>query len=411
MAHGPDLTPGAPGDIQPGTQRGVGGYFYLAQHRNGQWGLFDRDGRLCFLRAVHDVCNEPSDTEGALASAASTRLRTWGFNAVGLGGDGSGRDDGMPFLGLVGFCGLGPTIIAPGVRLPDVFDPHWPASCAARAVEICAPAAATRDLIAWASDDALGWGSASAAPAPGLLQICLSLEPSFPAYHAAWEFLLALHAGRLEAVARAWGVPLANKEVVREMSRSETGIGTRGYWRDDGRWTREFARRYFTTTAAAIRAADSNHLVCGCRFAAPVPAAVLAEASYPAIDLPMIPWTDLPLVSVRPGPLLAVEVGWSDESFWGAAAPNSARPGLQRLTSVERMLRRARTALRRLARHPSVVGYVWRQWRDEPGDQPPFGRGLVHRGGVEARENSELIAEFNARAEALRRAAAKQLSP
>jgi DNA gyrase/topoisomerase IV subunit A len=42
------------------------------------------------------------------------------------------------------------------------------------------------------------------------------------------------------------------------------------------RWTREFARRYFTTTTAAIRAADPNHLVLGCRCGGIVGAHVLA---------------------------------------------------------------------------------------------------------------------------------------
>jgi hypothetical protein len=58
-----------------------------------------------------------------------------------------------------------------------------------------------------------------------------------------------------------------------------------------------------------------------------------------------------------------------------------------------------------------VVGYVWSQWHDEPGEQPPFARGLVHVNGTEAREHTELLAEFNARADALRRTAAKSISP
>ena len=65
------------------------------------------------------------------------------------------------------------------------------------------------------------------------------------------------------------------------------------------------------------------------------------------------------------------------------------------------------TALDRLARHPAVVGYVWSQWQDEPGEQPPFARGLVHGNGTEAREHTELLVEFNARAELVRRTAAK----
>ena len=91
------------------------------------------------------------------------------------------------------------------------------------------------------------------------------------------------------------------------------------------------------------------------------------------------------------------------------AVPGGA--GLRRLTTVERMLRRGRKVLERVARHPAVVGYVWRQWLDEPGEQPPFARGLVHHNGTEAREHTELLTAFNLRAETLRRTpAAKSLS-
>jgi len=50
-----------------------------------------------------------------------------------------------------------------------------------------------------------GMTAAARALRPSLLQICLSLEPSFPAYHAAWEFTLAAHGGELAAMARACG--------------------------------------------------------------------------------------------------------------------------------------------------------------------------------------------------------------
>jgi hypothetical protein len=109
-------------------------------------------------------------------------------------------------------------------------------------------------------------GESVASGAAFLLQLCLSLEPGFAAYHAAWEFVLAYHGGRLESVAHAWNANLPNKEVVRELTRAEEGLGTRGYLRDDARWTREFARRYFNTTGNAVRQADPNHLILGCRF-------------------------------------------------------------------------------------------------------------------------------------------------
>ena len=57
------------------------------------------------------------------------------------------------------------------------------------------------------------------------------------------------------------------------------------------------------------------------------------------------------------------------------------------------------------------VGYAWGQWQDEPGEQPPFARGLVHVNGAEAREHTELLASFNRRAESLRRATPASIPP
>lgn len=422
----PDETPRPEsGEFRPGTMRGTGGFFRVGQDAAGRWWLIDPAGTPFYGKAVQGVRMgaAPGDATRPIDSAA--RLRQWGFNAVGIGGDGIAPTDGFAFMAAVDFCRAGAQILAPGVRLPDVFAADWTLLAATRALAVCAPLAGSRQLLGWVTDDAPGWGQLAGPGRPSLLQICLSLEPSFAAYHAAWEFVLALHGGRLANVARAWGVPLANQEVVREHTRTETGLATRGYWRDDARWTREFARRYFTTTAAAVRAADPNHLVLGCRFSGPVGPQVLAECVYPAVDVGLLDWSELPAPGTLPGfPVFAGNVCWADETFWRAPHPAAlagavsvdsipaastpagrATPRPVKLTAVERMLQRGRAGLARAARHPAVVGYVWSQWQDEPGEQPPFARGLVHVNGAEAREHTELLAQFNARADALRRTA------
>jgi hypothetical protein len=398
----------APGEFRPESRRGVDGFFTVAQNASGQWWLRNAAGEPFWCRAVHAVRAAVLPGDGAMARDSAVRLRGWGFNAVGVGGDGTGWEDGFAFIAAADFGTAMPVLTGPGLRLPDVFDPRWPALAQEHARRLCTPLSENRTLIGWVSDDGAAWAQPGPDGRPSLLQLCLSLEPSFPAYHAAWEFVLALHAGRLDALARSWGVKLANKEVVREMTRAELGIATRGYLRDEARWTREFARRYFTSTASAIRAADPNHLVLGCRFAGPVGAHVLAECVYPAVDVAMPDWRELPPADAgEPAqPVIAAGVCWAEKEF--LKLPTAAR--VLRLTSVEWMLRRGRTALERAARHPAVVGYVWAQWQDEPGEQPPFARGLVHVNGAEAREHTELVTEFNQRAEGVRRSA-PPLSP
>lgn len=392
----------APAWQRAGSARGREGYFRLAQDADGRWWLADPAGAPFFLRGVHGVRDTGIPPDAALPMDAASRLRSWGFNAVGCGRDPSARDDGLPFLASADLARVVPSLSTSGVRLPDVFDPDWPQRAADRAHEICAAQAENPALVGWITDDALDWASPAADRRPSLLQVCLSLEPHYAAYHAAWEFVLASHGGQLGRVARAWNVGLANKEVVRELTRSEAGLATRGFLRDEMRWAREFSRRYFTVATAAIRQADPNHLVFGARYAGRVGAHVLAEGAYPAVDACLLPWPELPAgAAARTQPVLVDQVGWTDPALERIPAGRRA----PRLTTFERMLRRGRTAIDRMARHPAVVGYLWRQWQDEAGEQPPFARGLVHANGAEAREHTEVLAAFNARATELHRAA------
>ncbi len=377
--------------FRPETVRGTAGFFRVAQTVAGQWWLIDPDGSATWLRAVNGV----ADHDGSPHDPGA-RMRAWGFNALGPGAAPGVRDDGLPFVAEVEFASAGALIQQPGVRLPDVYDPEWPKAAAARAAEVCLPRCERRELVGWVTDDRVAWGQPGTAGRPSLLQVCLSLEPAFAAYHAAWEFVLALHGGRLDALAKAWGQPIANKEVVREMTRTEQAIATRGYLRDDARWAREFARRYFGLAAAAIRAHDPHHLVFGCRFEGRAGAPLLAECVAPMVDVPWVYLDDVALLP--PGPVVAGNFSWVEPRFLGAPGARRARG----LTTVERMLRRGRTVLERAARHPAVVGYAWARWRDGAGEQPPFAGGLVHANDAEAREHTELLTDLNARVDRLR---------
>jgi len=379
-------------ELRPGSGRGTAGYFRVGQTPTGRWWLLDVEGRPFFLRGVNEVHGADDSSHDPAA-----RLRAWGFNALGAGSDATLREEGLPWVGTVDFCSAGALIYMAGARLPDVFDPEWPRAAAIRAGEICLPWCERRELVGWVTDDNLGWAQPGLHAGPTLLQICLSLEPGLAAYHAAWEFALALHGGKLEALAKSWGLPvIKNKEVVRELTRVEQGIATRGYQRDDARWSQEFARRYFALTSAAIRAHDPHHLVLGCRFGERAGAAVLAQCAFPAVD---VPWIDLDDIALVPaGPVLAGDFSWVNPRFFGAPGARRARG----LTAVERMLRRGRTVLERASRHPAVVGYAWSHWRDGMGEQPPFARGLVHTDDAEAREHTELLTDLNARLAVLR---------
>lgn len=382
--------------FKPETVRGTRGYFRVGLTEAGQWWLIGPDDLPFFARAVNGVRRATESTHDPVL-----RMRSWGFNALGAGSAPALVDEGLPFLATINFFTAAPLVRAKGVKLPDVFDSSWSAGTHTRAEEVCAAWTERTDLLGWLTDDGLRWGAGREEGGPSLLQICLSLEPSFAAYHAAWEFALAHHGGQLARLGKAWGCTLENKGVIRELTRSERGVTTAGYGRDDARWTREFAQRYFATTSAAIRAHDPNHLILGARYDASGRGTVgaagwLAESVFPTVDLPWIQLRDLK--TAPSGPLFVGNFSWSGEQPPGPAVRTRSRRG----TSVERMLRHGRATLRSTLSHPSVVGYAWNAWCDEPEEQPPFGSGLVHVNDVEAREHTELLADVNGKMSALR---------
>ncbi|MCF7733053.1 MAG: hypothetical protein K9N23_15295 [Akkermansiaceae bacterium] len=377
-------------DFKRESLRGAPGYFRVGLTQVGQWWMVDPADRPFFARAVHGVAATPEAVHDPAA-----RLRQWGFNTLGCGSERLYQEEGMAFLRAVGFAGTGPVINLAGVRLPDVFDADWPRAVDERARAVCEPLAENRHLLGWVTDDVPGWPTQPAVDRPGLLQVCLSLEPGLAVYHAAWEFVLALHGSKLPVLAKAWGVTLTNKEALRDLTRREQGLVTRGYLRDEERWSQEFAQRYFTTTVAAIRRHAPHHLVLGCRWGGPV-SATLRSACAAVADICLIDHTELPGVPTMP--VLLGDFNWSTKAFW---EEGTARR-LLGPTTLERMLRRGRLGLARAVAHPAVVGYAWSRWHDRAGEQAPFGSGLVHANENEAREHTELLTAINDRVEELR---------
>ena len=377
-------------DFKRESLRGSPGYYRIGCTHAGQWWLIDPRDRPFFAKAVHGVAADAEVTHDPAA-----RLRSWGFNTLGCGSERLYLEEGLAFLKAVDFCATGNPITLAGVRLPDVFDAHWPSTAQERAAVVCGPLAENPHLLGWVTDDCPGWPARLAEDRPGLLQVCLSLEPGWAAYHAAWEFVLALHGSNLAKMASAWKVTLTNKETLRMMTKQDRGITTPGYVRDDDHWVREFARRYFSTTVAAIRKQAPHQLVLGCRWGGPVSPALRAACAT-AADVCFVDHTELPGAAVKP--VMLGDFSWAEKSFRNEA-PVRHRLGP---TTLERMLRKGRLGLVRAVAHPAVVGYAWSRWHDRVGEQAPFGTGLVHDNEMEAREHTEMLTAINDRVEELR---------
>ncbi len=423
-------------DFKPETIRGAAGYFRVGQTPAGQWWFIDPRDAAFFSRGVNgvnrtgavggrpanggpyaaavDARHGTADAQD-FAETVLVRLNAWRCNTLGAWAGAEFCDRGTADAELLDFSRVRPetTIRDAGARVPDVFDPRWAEACDQRAAQRCARRALSRDLIGYFTDGELNWAQpdaetvpdGGATERPSLLQICLSLEPSFPAYHAAWEFTLAAHGGELATLARAWDAELPNKEALRQLTRADAALASPGYRRDQARFAREFARRYFAVTAAAIRRHDPHHLVLGARFDGWPGAAVMAECVAPGVDVLSANaaddalWARIEACHAPQGmPVLLGEFGWTGENFSGEARPDEPRGQ----TSVERMLARGRTALEHGITHPALVGYAWPRWADSGGRTPPFAEGLVHVDDGEAREHTELLTDLNSRAVALR---------
>lgn len=422
-------------DFKPETLRGEPGCFRLGLARDGRWWLLDPQDRPFFSQGVTAI-NRAGTAGGRQARRgpyADTidrrfgaddpqpfvddvlrRLRAWHFNTLGPWTGDEFYDRGLPYTEILDFRRMSEHAFRLGpALLPDVFDPRWETDCDRWAAELCGPRRESRGLIGYFTDHALGWAQAGdATPArPTLLQLCLSLEPAYAAYHAAWEFVLAPHAGDFAALCRAWGVDWVNKEALRQLTQDEVPLATRGYLDDQARFSREFARRYVRVTSEAIRRHDPHHLILGCRFADPLPGPDILQAF-------VSPWVDAVSLTCEQAdpvgrverlhaatgqPVWVAEFSWSGEAFqegeWAGEPPG--------LSGLERMHRRGRAALEAVAAHGAVVGYAWNRWvQGDPGDVPPFASGLVYTNDQTAHEHVEPLAALNRRLAGLHAGAA-----
>ncbi len=413
-------------DFKPETLCGTSGYFRVGQTHAGAWWLLDPDDGGFFSRGVTavnragtaggrrarrgpyaDVIDRRFGAEDArpFVEDVVRRLRRWNFNTLGAWTTPEFFEAGLPYTEILDFRRASEHAFRLGpANLPDVFDPRWAADCERCAAELCGPQRESRALIGYFTDHALGWAQEGegAGERPTLLQLCLSLEPSYAAYHAAWEFVLAPHGGDFEALNRAWGVDWPNKAALRQLTQDEIALTTPGYREDQRRFSREFARRYFSVTAEAIRRHDPHHLILGCRFSEPIPAPEILQACVaPQVDVVSfngerreVSGSIDALHRATGRPVLLGEFSWSGEEFVRGELEGEP-PGL---SSLERMHRRGRASLEEAGAHPALVGYAWNRWvQGDPAEIPPFASGLVYANDLTAHEHVEPLAAINAR--------------
>ena len=320
----------------------------------------------------------------AWAKQTASRLREWGFNML-ASHCATELFPGFPHADTLNLSNpfakskepewrISENTDAPSTGFPNVFHPDYEREVFAAAAKRCAPLKDDPSLVGWFIDNELCWWGRSSDVGAGLFDLVSKLPPGHSARKALDDYL-ASHRTTTDAFERPCdpnGIPRSAK------------IG----------FLRLVAERYFSVNAAAIRAADPNHAVLGCRFARGTlwtHDVVWEEAGKycDAVSLNFYPWCDLDrgVVLTDQGgipiqgelrrvhalcrrPLLITE--------WSFPALDAGRPCLhgagQRFRTQAERAAAVELYVRTLLAEPFIAGYNWFMWVDQPatGLRPAF---------------------------------------
>ncbi len=261
------------------------GFFQVAE-RDGIWWLVTPQGNAFLSKGVNNVSFRADDapalgyspyqravqdkygSQEAWAKAAVARLRGWGFNTLGSWSSPSTFNQNLPYtinLNLATRAGANWLKGAVGDFFSEDFQQNMEAACR----QLCEPHAKDPWLLGYFTDNELRWG-ADWRGKQSLLEEYLRFPEGAAGRRAALELLQQRYKD-IAALNQAWGTSLARWEDV--TGREETkGEAAR---QDQAAWQELVARRYFATCKSAVRKADVNHLILGCRFAGLAPDPVL----------------------------------------------------------------------------------------------------------------------------------------
>ena len=433
------------------------GYFSVAEN-DGLFWLVDPDGGRFLSKGVNTVCFDQDhvrDTrrapyaeacarkygsEAAWRAAAGARLANWGFNTLGCWSDQSVADAGSFRLAVTPNLDLGMSFAWTMNRevseeyaqnFPDVFDINFDRYVRNRAHEACALRADDDKILGWFIDNELRWGS-DWRGSDELLTLFLGLKRTMPGRTAALAWLRARYHD-FETFNAIWHTPAQSWETLDAIKRIEPPY-TRlpVYQRDanqehaanhaDAARAEFFAgcdafaglvgQRYFETTCAAIRAADSNHLILGSRFAyVPPPGVIDAAAAH--CDVISINCYDLDpgrTVDAYKGTQKPCLIGEFSFRSSDSGLPNTNGAGPLVPTQAERAAAYRRYAAAALSQ-PAIVGLHWFEHADQPaegrfdGENSNFG--IVAINDEVYDELTQAMKSVNAEAEAIHMSAGR----
>ena len=364
-------------------------FYRTVRDTDGRWWFVDPDGKRFFLNGIGMV-NHMGHHSAKLgyapyartvqrkyptledwATNTLSRLTSWGFNMLSSSA-GELLRRGMPHADVLAVgqefssCGdefdILPCDGGPCSGFPNVFHPKWEAYCRYIARK-CAASRNDRWVLGWYIDNELAWWGDRrkfrTSPSRGLFDACARKSAEHTARRALDAFLKERGLASPEA---------ATEEVTRE-------------------FIRLIARRYFETAARAIREADPNHLVLGCRFAG-LPTSdpvvweecgrfcdVVSVNTYPLVDLDRgIALNGLDKKARPFAEEIAERARMAGKPFivteWSFVALDSGLPCMhgagQRFFTQRERAQATSILARTLYALPECAGYVYFMWSDQP---------------------------------------------
>ena len=220
------------------------GYFHT-QQIEGRWWLVTPEGHAFFSKGVDNVSYHPEAASsprppadiGAWASAAVGQLREWNFNTAGAWSVSELYDKGIVYAPVINMAASVQRDLWLKGGVVDYFSQEFHDVAERVARRMCAPHAKDPWLLGYFTDNELRWGKDWRSE-DSLLESYLKMAKASP--------------GR---------------------KKSEAFLKARGHTQDSltdedkSEFLGVVAEEYARVTSEAIRRADPNHMVLGCRFA------------------------------------------------------------------------------------------------------------------------------------------------
>ena len=387
----------------PRPERAVaaGSGFFRTAEVDGRWWLVDPEGKPFFAVGTDHVsyyahfCEKLGyapyhrnvqakfGSEEAWAASAIERLKAWGFNELPAGHSPSLRHHGLPHIL---FASLGSSfarhewICEPiaWTGFPDVFSPRWESHCRFNARKIVQDSLGDPWCIGTFIDNELEWFGKQGQ----LVDEVFQRNGQSAAKHALWQWLQQQY-GNVTEINRQLATHYADEAgFLASTNVPKTSVALTQV--RDG-FLALIAERYFSIAAKALRDADPNHLVLGCRFAGRVPQPVLAAAgryndvftfnTYPRVDFENL-WSPdgtggvIERVPRELGEYFAVAHKPIIITEWSFPALDSGLPcqhgAGMRVDTQEQKAACYRIFANAMADLPFLIGYHYFMWADEP---------------------------------------------